>query len=1082
MGHFCKNCKKRIDITNLRNLCCRNCKNFFHPKCVKVMPPLKLKRRGLRFQVIRNENFECENCVLQQLPFYDMANSQLLDMIPKSQNVFPSANELNDLFLEETRCEDDFEIQSYSNECKYFSSHDMTSLSFIDEIETMSEFPIISLNIRSIVNRNNFAKFEALLEKITIKPMVIALTETWINDSSSGPYSNIKGYNFVQNNRKKCNGGGVAFYVADHIHFTKNDNLSIMKEKSFESLFLDVEVGGKTIVCGSVYRSPNSNHTIFNQNLNEILRETSKLNKKMILMGDLNYNLLNTDDLNVSGCVDTFFEFGFFPLINIPTRVTEKTASVLDHIWTNMTDIPTKSGVLADPISDHLPVFLNLGVERSNDFIKIQKRNFSEKNLKNFNCSLDGLKGDDILKEKSTNVSYNLFMNRYLKIFEEAFPVETKEKMAKVRFSNPWYTKELHNLDLEKENNYSKFMKNRKNNLLKTTYNKSRNLYYRAVRMTKIQYFQNNLIKVKNDVKGTWNIINSVLGRKKGKQLFKLKIDDEEIKNETKIANKFNDYFSNVADNLVKRIPVKKSRKRFNEYLGKKNTKSLFLNPTDPIEIVKILKSLKSKTSSGWDNVPQKVIKRSPLKVVIILSHIFNLSMSEGVFPEKMKLAKVIPIFKKGSKLDVSNYRPISLLPVFSKILERLVYNRLNSFLKRYNVLFDKQFGFRQKFSTSHATAFLSSKLHQNMENSEKSICVFMDLSKAFDTINIDILIEKLCHYGVRGVANDWFCSYLTNRLQFVKIGSSNSENICQLLHGVPQGSILGPLLFSIYINDFTNCLKFGEAIMFADDTTLVFHDKDVTKLKEEANSDLLSAADWLSENKLSLNIKKTNYMFFNPSKSVSDELELNIMNEKIDKVTTQKFLGVIFDNKLQWKDHINHIISKLNSCLGACRRALPFLSHSALYTIYHSLMQSHIDYCNTTWGAWEPRGNKTILQRLQAVSNNFFRMTYRLDNTASVRNILKSHGILNVFQNYDYKVCQTMHKAVNGDLPPILSRVITFENNFFFFKNCRIKKTERSIVFAGPRLWNNLPSELVEESSFNKFKTLLKDFIINRI
>jgi len=229
----------------------------------------------------------------------------------------------------------------------------------------------------------------------------------------------------------------------------------------------------------------------------------------------------------------------------------------------------------------------------------------------------------------------------------------------------------------------------------------------------------------------------------------------------------------------------------------------------------------------------------------------------------------------------------------------------MNIFLKKFIVLYEKQFGFRNKHSTSHATAYSSSKIYENLDNSEKTASVFMDLSKAFDTINIDIMLNKLDHYGIRGLANEWFRSYLTGRTQFVQINSSKSDSLLEIKHGVPQGSILGPLLFSLYINDFVNCLCYGEAIMFADDTTLIFKEKDIQSLKEQINHDLSSAADWLAENKLSLNVKKTNYMFFDLARKSSNLDNISIKSEPVERVKTQKFLAVIFDEKMSWKDHL---------------------------------------------------------------------------------------------------------------------------------------------------------------------------------
>ena len=221
--------------------------------------------------------------------------------------------------------------------------------------------------------------------------------------------------------------------------------------------------------------------------------------------------------------------------------------------------------------------------------------------------------------------------------------------------------------------------------------------------------------------------------------------------------------------------------------------------------------------------------------------------------------------------------------------------------------------------------------------------------------------------------------------------------------------------------------------------------------------------------------------MFFDKSRCNTSAFDIGISKEKLNQVKSQKFLGVHFDQKLMWKDHIKSVISKLNSCLGASRRARSFLNKTSLLTIYNSLMQSHVNYCLTTWGSWEPRGNKIILQRLQAACNKFFRLIYNLDRRDSVRTILKSHNVLDVFQNYDFQVGQIMQKAFNGNLPTSLCNYLIRENPLYYFINPRFKQTEKSISFAGAKAWHKLPDDYILESDFNKFKTKLKKNILNR-
>ena len=275
--------------------------------CVKTLPPLCLKKIGnYRFKIVQNQNWTCEACILKELPFYQISTAQITSMVPKF--VLPHIDKLNDLFVNDQRDNEhddvgddgEFQLTHFSHNTKYKYSNDVVNLNFDDEPEVFESFPIISLNIRSIVNRNNFSRFQAFLQSLSVKPMIIALNETWINDLSQGPYSKLKGYKFIQNNRHINAGGGVAFYVADHLHPTKLHSLYIMKEKSFESLFISVDINGKEdVIFGTLYRSPGLNHTEFSENLDVVLKDSTKKNKQVIIMGDLNYDLLNVSNNNV---------------------------------------------------------------------------------------------------------------------------------------------------------------------------------------------------------------------------------------------------------------------------------------------------------------------------------------------------------------------------------------------------------------------------------------------------------------------------------------------------------------------------------------------------------------------------------------------------------------------------------------------------------------------------------------------------------------------------------------------------------------------------------------------------------------
>ena len=269
-------------------------------------------------------------------------------------------------------------------------------------------------------------------------------------------------------------------------------------------------------------------------------------------------------------------------------------------------------------------------------------------------------------------------------------------------------------------------------------------------------------------------------------------------------------------------------------------------------------------SSQGFDNISTKLLKSTIDEILIPLTHIINLSMQNGTVPEKMKIAKIIPIYKSGEKDLFNNYRPISLLPALSKIMEKIVANRLVNYFNRYDLFYKHQYGFRKKHSTIHPIIHFLNHIANQKDISSKNItaAIFLDLSKAFDTISHKILLEKLEYYGIRGNANNWFRSYLQNRKQFLEIYDIKSE-YADITCGVPQGSILGPILFLIYINDIGNSSKLN-LLSFADDTTLYQSGDNYLTLMQNLNSEINSTFKWLCANRLSLNIKKTKYMIFN--------------------------------------------------------------------------------------------------------------------------------------------------------------------------------------------------------------------------
>ena len=568
------------------------------------------------------------------------------------------------------------------------------------------------------------------------------------------------------------------------------------------------------------------------------------------------------------------------------------------------------SGNIKTDFSDHYSQFISVQNQKMDyKSIKLYRRDYS-------NFSEDSFR-DDVSIQVFNNSLENIddqFSDFYIKLegcVDRHAPIKKLNHKEVKLAQKPWISKELNKMINIKNKLFYRKKRQPNNNVVRELYNKFRNRVNRELKKSKVEYYSQYFEDNNNNSKKLWEGIKSIINMKNSKlsNINQLKINDEILDNPKEIVEAFNDFFVNVGPNTEKNVPINPVIKPDN-YLKNRNQLDFVISNISTEEVLDIINQLECK-ATGPQSIPIKLLKLIPDLIIIPLCKIISNSFTSGVFHDALKISKVIPIHKDGSTQFVNNYRPISLLSVFDKIIEKLMHKRLYSFLTEHDILFYNQFGFRKSNSTTYALLQITEMIKESIDKHKYGCGIFIDLRKAFDTVNHDILLIKLQHYGIRGTALKWFKSYLSNRKQYV-FHNGESSTLGDITCGVPQGSVLGPLLFLLYINDLPNISKVLEFYLFADDTNIYCEAKTLQELQFIVNRELKELRTWLIVNRLSLNIDKTNFVIFHPyNKPVKQKITLKLHKNAISEKESVKYLGIMIDSTLTWKTHIDKISKK---------------------------------------------------------------------------------------------------------------------------------------------------------------------------
>lgn len=865
--------------------------------------------------------------------------------------------------------------------------------------------------------------------------------------------------------REEGSHGGAAVYVHESIESMARKKIcEVSVIGSIECAVAECYTGGKSIVIASIYRSPNGDVTEFLDKLETILNIMCKENKSMLIAGDYNIEMKH-ENKNKTKFLSLMESFGLKPTIHQYTRIAGTSKSCIDNIFTNMKAMH-KAEVLETHISDHTAQKLTLQWSKPKPATYVFKQIFNKKSIVDFKQQLrkEDWKMVYDIEKSDIDEQWMVFSNIFLRIFNDSFPLKKvkESKVKKFRYNEKQLDEIKRKLDIL-------LVLSRCDKQYIDTYKETKKEYDRKLKNCKSKYYEDRIMRSDNKTKTMWSICGEIIGKNKQENKCQLEGDMKTM------AENYNKYIVEAVKTLRSNVNMTTCTDHIPE-----NDKSMYIRRTQPSEIVEIAKSLKSKYSSGDDGIPTRIIRECIEEIKDILSYIINGSFKYGIFPNQLKIAVIKPLFKGGEKSEMNNYRPISLLSGFSKIFEIAMSTRITNFLEECNIFSNTQHGYLKGKSTQTAIHQFTQSIINLLEDNKIALGIFIDLTKAYDCINRNYLLQKMCKYGIRGNAQKWFQSYFSNRQQRVKIsgdGKVVKSSILTNNEGVAQGSIIGPLAFILFINDLSTIVIDSKATItnYADDTNLIIGYSDPKELVVGGNEMFLKTKKWCDNNNLVINSAKTKLVIFNTNRSNKEKpAKINIDGKDIAVTNNTQFLGVIIDEYLKWTPQINKLSRKLNSICYGMKILNQYLDNKVQKTVYHANFESVMRYGIIFWGSSYEVESIFIIQK-RAI-RTMLGMNFR----QSCRGIFKCNNILTVYALYLYECLMFLYRNQNLFAQNISSTSYNTRRQDLNYPKHRLSLTEKNPSYMCLRIFNKLPREIKEINSQNKFKKETKKLLIN--
>ena len=929
---------------------------------------------------------------------------------------------------------------------------------------------MVQLNARSLLR--NIDELRTILCTNSID--IGAFNETWLDDTVMDNEIGIDHYKIVRKDRNR-RGGGVILYVREEYE------VEVLQHASLQNLeALAIRVRNKSsqpFIFITWYRPPSGHSELFDH-YESLLSFVDSFNNSIVIMGDLNCDILKKPlQSNTKRVILIHENFALQPLnVTESTRVSETSSSLIDLMLTNRIELIKSSGVIDIGLSDHSMNFIVWGNSPTHATPRVfHYRKFQDVDVDAFCERLQNQPWENVILAKDISQAVKLWEDYLLEIVNLFMPIKSRKVKNK---SSPWMTSEIVKL-IKQRNKIKKKSRRTKNSEDIIMYRKLRNKVTCEVRKAKKNYYVAKLSRAKGKSTDVWKILKSVIPKSQVRDP-NTNSEDSKIK-----TNEFNQYFSSIGAELASKIKENPNLLQFENNVYTAGKIKFKFHSVSEDAVYKELMRLKDSASVGLDEISSKMLKISAPVIVPYLTYIINRSLFENKFPNQWKMSKIIPIHKSGNTTSPNNFRPISIQPTVSKLLERFVQRQFMAFLEENSLLSPAQFGFRRKHSTVTSLVKVTDEWMKAIDEGKYTGAVFIDLKKAFDCVNHDLLLCKLRNIGVSEECLPWFADYLKGRFICTSLNSNLSTPL-PISFGVPQGSILGPLLFIVFINDLFRYAGNCSIQLYADDTVVYFSGNDVDNIQTELNNSLFIIHKWMCSNKLTINFDKTVSFLIGSRHMLNkhDKLEILINDIPIQQVDHVKYLGFVIDNRLKWDIHAENLCSKAGKLINYLARLRYFINESNLNLIYKAIILPLFDYADIILGS----SDKKHLKRLQSLQNRAGKIIMKINPYEHVSNS-QVHSVLDWLslesrrkKHLSIFVFKSVHNMLSASVcdmfqPSSFTYSLRNSGNIMLPKP-RTEYCRRTTHYRGSLQYNSLPQTMKISQSQNIFMKDLETFI----